>query len=88
FLSQRLVQAVNNAREENRNRLKVLAGRLEALSPLATLARGYSICTRPGTPGVIHNAREVGSGEKVQIKLHQGRLLCQVEESIAEEAQS
>ncbi len=85
FLAQRLVQAVNSAREENRNRLKVLAGRLEALSPLATLARGYSICTRPGTPGVIHNAREVDRGEKVQVKLHRGRLLCLVEESIGEE---
>jgi len=85
FLSQRLFQAINNATEQNRSRLKILAGRLETLSPLATLARGYSICTRPGERRVIASAKEAGSGEKVQVKLHRGRLLCLVEESVWEE---
>ncbi|MEW6274259.1 MAG: exodeoxyribonuclease VII large subunit [Bacillota bacterium] len=84
FLHQLLIQAVNNVKEQNRNRLGALAGRLEALSPLATLARGYSICTRPGVPGVIRSATEVESGEQVQVKLSEGRLLCVVEESIEE----
>ncbi|MEW6424217.1 MAG: exodeoxyribonuclease VII large subunit [Bacillota bacterium] len=84
FLHQRLIQAINNVKEQNRNRLGALAGRLEALSPLATLARGYSICTRPGVPGVIRSAKEVESGEQVQVKLSEGRLLCVVEESIEE----
>lgn len=82
FLSQRLVQAANNALEQNRNRLAVLAGRLETLSPLATLARGYSICTIPGVPSVICSAEEVSSGETVQVKLHRGKLFCRVEESV------
>jgi len=85
FFSQRLIQVVNSLGEQNRNRLKVLAGRLETLSPLATLARGYSICSRSGGPGIIHSADEVNRGEEVQVKLHQGRLLCLVEESITEE---
>lgn len=84
FLHQRLIQAANKILEQGRNRLAVLAGQLETLSPLATLARGYSICTRPGVPGVIRDAAEVASGEPVQVKLHRGRLLCLVEESINE----
>ncbi len=81
FLHQRLIQAINSTLEQKQNGLAVLAGRLETLSPLATLARGYSICTKPGTPGVIRSAEEVNSGESVEVKLHRGSLLCLVEDS-------
>lgn len=85
FLQQQLERAVNAVFEEGKNRLGVLSGRLEALSPLATLARGYSICTKREAPGPIRNALEVKSGEEVCVKLYKGSLLCLVEESVKED---
>lgn len=80
----RLVQAMERLLEQNRAKLAVRLSRLEALSPLATLARGYSICIRSDLRGVIRNADEVSRGESVQVKLYQGRLFCLVEESVSD----
>jgi exodeoxyribonuclease VII large subunit len=59
-------------------RLRAVMGRLDALSPLAILKRGYSICRRwPGLE-VLTNAEEVKPAEQVSVKLYQGDLLCTV----------
>jgi exodeoxyribonuclease VII large subunit len=59
--------------------------RLEALSPLAVLNRGYSISY--GMPGrkVVRSFREVHIGQKVLVRLAEGKLECRVEK--AEESQ-
>jgi exodeoxyribonuclease VII large subunit len=52
---------------------------LQALSPLAVLARGYSIC-RDRTDGqVIREAHAVAPGMQVDITLWRGSLQCTVE---------
>ncbi len=56
-----------------RSDLRVLAGRLQALSPLASLERGYSI-TRTPEGKVVRSADEVAPGDEVQILLRRGRL--------------
>ncbi len=63
--------------------LAELAGRLESLSPLATLARGYSICYREEERGerLLRDAGQVRSGERIKVRLHRGRLRCRVEEA-------
>lgn len=45
--TQRLRLAVGRSTERRRHRLSALAGRLEALSPLGVLARGYSVARTP-----------------------------------------
>ncbi|MGQ9823400.1 MAG: exodeoxyribonuclease VII large subunit [Desulfotomaculales bacterium] len=85
FLVQQMGQAINLVFEQNRHRLAVLAGRLEVLSPLVTLARGYSICTKHRTNELVINAQDVGEGEAVQVRLHQGKLICLVEERVTGE---
>ncbi|OAT86574.1 exodeoxyribonuclease VII large subunit [Desulfotomaculum copahuensis] len=82
-LRRRLERAAGQGLIRHRHRLGVLAGRLQALSPLATLARGYSICSAPGR-AVVSDAAVVAAGEAVQVKLHRGRLRCLVEESFPE----
>jgi len=79
-LRRRLERAAGQCLRQHRHSLAALAGRLQALSPLATLARGYSICSAPGRP-VVRSAAEVADGEKVTVQLHRGRLFCLVEES-------
>ncbi|MCL6636073.1 MAG: exodeoxyribonuclease VII large subunit [Peptococcaceae bacterium] len=79
FLSRRLVQGVRGALDQEKGRLAVLAGRLQALSPLATLARGYSICTTPDGRRVISDAASVEAGDRLAVRLHRGLLNCLVE---------
>ncbi len=65
-------------REEGRVRLA--ASRLEALSPLAVLARGYAILTREGETKPLTDSAEVGKGAAVDVRLHRGRLYCEVKD--------
>lgn len=80
FLSRRIVQGVRGTVEREGGRLAVLAGRLQTLSPLATLARGYSVCTTPDGKRIISDAESVGTGERLAVRLHRGLLQCIVED--------
>ena len=59
--------------------LKTAAGRLELVSPLAVLARGYSLAYREPAGALIKKATEVQENESVRIRLSQGGLMCRVE---------
>ena len=76
FLNHRLNQGMVSMTGSGEKRLAILAGQLQALSPLATLARGYSICTTPDGKHVINDAGSVEIGEKLTVRLHQGLLDC------------
>ena len=66
-----------------------LSGRLHALSPLAVLSRGYAIASGPDG-GVISSAGQVKAGDKLSLRMADGRLRCLVEktESISEQEES
>lgn len=55
------------------------ATRLDALSPLAVLGRGYAITTTE-TGQVVRDAREVTAGDELTVRLHRGRLRTQAVE--------
>lgn len=57
---------------------KSFATKLNALSPLAVLERGYSITYKVLTSKIIKDASEVNKGEKIDVRLHKGRLICEV----------
>ncbi len=64
----------------HREKLAVLSRALEAISPLATLQRGYSITlNRPGG-SVLQNATQSRIGDILETRLAKGRLLSQVTE--------
>ncbi|KMQ51442.1 exodeoxyribonuclease VII large subunit [Chitinispirillum alkaliphilum] len=54
-----------------RNRLEYAGGRLQSLSPLSVLQRGYSV-TVNSKGKTVRNSKELKSGEKVQIRFSQG----------------
>ncbi|HHW42482.1 exodeoxyribonuclease VII large subunit [Desulfofundulus thermobenzoicus] len=83
-LARRLGVTMERCLEQGKNRLAVLTGRLQALSPLATLARGYSICSLVDTGEIIRTATGVSSGDEVQVELYRGRIFCRVTESCPE----
>ena len=53
----RLKAAAVRSRDRAEARFRVLAGRLENLSPLAVLARGYAVCWNEDHSTVIRDAR-------------------------------
>lgn len=66
------------AGEEGRTRL--LASRLQALSPLAVLSRGYAIASRAGERKPLLSSLEVEEGERLDVRLYRGSLRCEVRE--------
>jgi exodeoxyribonuclease VII large subunit len=55
-----------------------ISGRLNALSPLAVLARGYSIVTRIKNSEIVRDASRVQQGEMLRIQPQKGVLFCRV----------
>lgn len=74
---QSLVTAGRRRLGDLRSELVRLAGKLEAVSPLATLARGYAVCLS-AEGRVVREAAAVGLGEEVRVLLARGRLHCLV----------
>lgn len=66
------------------NALKTASERLELVSPLAVLARGYSLVYRELDGSVIKNAEGVKERESIRIRLSEGGLLCRVEKIFPE----
>ncbi len=60
-----------------RERLDALGRRLDVLSPLATLQRGYAIAEREDGHVVAH-AAEVGSGDALAVRFQDGRIRVHV----------
>jgi len=75
----RLQHAALQKVEIYRGRFAALAGRLETLSPLGSLGRGYAIC-RNDRGQVLREAAKSFPGDFVQVKLFRGQLGCRVEE--------
>ncbi len=56
------------------------AARLDVLSPLATLSRGYSITSRLDDKTVVSDASRLAIGDHVRISFRQGKAACRVED--------
>jgi len=73
-LAARLQQVMKDTLGKKEQNFALLVSRLNTLSPLATLARGYSICTKPDRKQVISDAATVQPGDKLSVLLFHGRL--------------
>jgi exodeoxyribonuclease VII large subunit len=74
----RLGGAIDRHRHRTSNRLAECASRLEALSPLSVLGRGYAVCWDHSRTKVLHDSRDVSLGSKVRVTLARGELECDV----------
>jgi exodeoxyribonuclease VII large subunit len=54
-------------------------GKLDSLSPLAVLERGYSIAMAP-SGAVLRDSSQASVGEQIRVRLHRGNLKCEVKE--------
>lgn len=63
----------------SRHKLELAAARLNGLSPLAVLARGYSV-TETVRGKLVSSADQVGWGEEIVTVLNDGKIFSQVQE--------
>lgn len=77
LLRQRLERAAAAAVEKRQRQFAALSGRLDALSPLKVLARGYAVATRQEQ--VLHSVAQLSPGEEIRLRLADGTALCAVE---------
>ncbi|PCF95404.1 exodeoxyribonuclease VII large subunit [Vreelandella nigrificans] len=76
-LQRRLGKAMQRALEVRRVRLNSAARELNAISPLAVLGRGYAIA-QDEKGQVIRRADDTQPGQKIKLKLAEGRLSVEV----------
>ena len=55
-----------------------LSAKLEALNPLAILARGYSVTRTIPAAAVVKDSQVVALGQELEVMLAKGRLICRV----------
>lgn len=66
-----------SAFSKQEGQISMRAARLQDLSPLTILSRGYAI-TRDTNNHILHSVKGVSAGDKVNVSLHDGTLDCQV----------
>jgi exodeoxyribonuclease VII large subunit len=76
-----LMEAITRRRLAARGRAGALTGRLDALSPLAVLARGYAVCWNEDRSAILRSSASVEPGDRVRVTLAEGELACRVEPS-------
>lgn len=79
-LAGRLPEALRRALERAGLRLAAAAGRLDAVSPLKVLARGYAIAESRGA--VLTRASQAKRGDPLRVRLSEGELRAEVTEVI------
>lgn len=62
--------------ETKGNSFSVVLEKLNALSPLAVLARGYSICEKNGV--AVKNVTEINADDVLDLKMNGGQAVCRV----------
>jgi len=75
---QRLFAAARSKVRRERSRFETVAAKLDVLSPLAILDRGYAIC-RDQERRILKEAAAVSPGASVDVRLARGELHCRVD---------
>jgi exodeoxyribonuclease VII large subunit len=75
---QNLIYGMQACLRAGRARLGLAAGKIDSLSPLAILNRGFSLC-RDQQGKIIKRATDVAQGDTLRVTLASGELNCRVE---------
>ena len=80
-LKDKLEVAEQNRRRDLQSTLARLAAKFNALSPLATLQRGFAIVTDADSGNVLLNSTETNTGKRIKARLSEGSLVAEVIET-------
>jgi exodeoxyribonuclease VII large subunit len=79
-LSVDLLRRFQDRLRQFKERLATNAGRLDALSPLAVLERGYSIAHKIPEETIVKDGDSLVSGDRLRITFARGKAICRVED--------
>jgi exodeoxyribonuclease VII large subunit len=79
-LDGRLRRCTKQQCQASTRRIEALTARLESLSPLAVLARGYSVTTRATDGQIVLSAAELNDGETIVSRFHEGQAVSRIEQ--------
>lgn len=79
-LVKRLQIATVHVYNDRRTQLAATVRALEAVSPLATLSRGYAIIKKRPEKSIVRNSNDVQIGTHIEAQLGQGKIICSVNE--------
>jgi exodeoxyribonuclease VII large subunit len=77
----RLRSGVARRQHQAHARLATTAARLDSLSPLAVLGRGYAVAWNADRTAIIRDAATISPGDQVHVTLERGELDCTVDKS-------
>jgi exodeoxyribonuclease VII large subunit len=80
-LQDRLVWSLRSTLEKGSSELSILAGKLDSLSPLKVLGRGYSIVYDKTGRKVVKSADKIKKGSIIQVRFETGRAKCTVDKT-------
>ena len=79
-LEDRMGRLMDRRVTEKRHRLALLSGRLESLSPLKQISRGYGFVT-DSREERLESVRQVKPGDLIHIRVRDGKIAAQVGET-------
>ena len=78
-LEKRGARSLTDQWNRSQERLRVVSAQLESLSPLAVLARGYSVTRLETTGKLVTDVSSIAVGEQLNTRLADGTLVSRVE---------
>ena len=77
FLKNRLAAAQNQSVAQKRQRYVAAVSKLDAMSPLKVLTRGYSV-TQTESGEIVRSAGQVKAGDRVRIRVSDGSMTAEI----------
>lgn len=74
----RLNHAIGEELKRNRKQLEMQSRQLAALSPLAVLARGYSVTQHAADQQLVRSIDQVQRGDTIETRVHDGKIVSEV----------
>lgn len=78
FSLQRMQSSIVTALQKQQQSLTNASAKLDALSPLNTLKRGFAIATLSEDHSIVRSVKQVMAGDKVDVQLMEGIISCEI----------
>ncbi len=78
YITEKLTVLTNSVFDNNKSKISALAGKLDALSPLGVISRGYALVEKDGKP--VTKIGNLKTADKVCVKLSDGTFSANVVE--------
>ena len=78
YLTEKLSILTNSILEDNKSKISALAGKLDALSPLSVISRGYALVEKDDKP--VTKVKDLKKDDVISIKLSDGQVKARIGE--------